>query len=155
MSPLSTRRTVLRSASALLGVSLAGCLGDGDDPGSSTSTETPTHSPSPTEQARTPDEATKERVIECERRYIRREYVDDDETLGDGLDPEISETETREEGLYVSVFTGFGTMKEGAEGEPSVHMDYEVRAYYLVTDEAMYRTEERGEDPREGTELDC
>lgn len=101
------------------------------------------------------DTTAEGRVVECERQYIKNEVVTgDDETISDPLDPEVINAESRSDGKYVELETQFGTVRS-FEGEPDEHVDHLVTAYYLVSDDEVYRTEDAESDPRNGTTVDC
>lgn len=124
------RRTFLATAGGVLSVSFAGCIVDGDDLGSD----------------------VKERVKECEKQYIRNKIIREYETLDNSLHPSVENAESREDGEFVELETPFG-----ASGEQGDHADYLVNAYYLVTDDTVYRTEGvvPDGDPRDGATVDC
>ncbi|WP_440989846.1 hypothetical protein [Haloarchaeobius baliensis] len=120
----------------------SGCLGD---------------IPGDTDRAEnTTEETTVERqqFIDCESQYIRTEVVDDDERIDGSLDPAVVEFDTREAGIYAELRTTFGTIKS-AEDEPDQRVDYEVTAYYYRGVEGTFRTEDSGEDPTNGTRIQC
>lgn len=101
------------------------------------------------------ESVAQERVIACERQYIKEEVITrDDETIEDSLEPEVVDTESRSGGEYVALETRFGTTRS-SEDAPDEHLDQLVTAYYLVTDDGVYRTEDEEESPRDGIEVDC
>ncbi|WP_049970258.1 hypothetical protein [Haladaptatus cibarius] len=138
---------------SIIVITTAGCLTETEGDRSPTTTDSGDSDEStPTDS----DNAVENRVKACERQYIEREIVDDDETIGDSLEPQVIETEARSEGEYVKLETAFGVTKSSGD-EPDEHRDYLVKAAYLVTDDETYRT--KGTDaegnPRDGTTLDC
>jgi len=80
----------------------------------------------------------------------------DDETIDGSLEPVVLESHLRDDGTFLELSTEFGTTRETDDG-PNEHMDYHVTAYYVVTDETVYRTEgtEAEGEPRNGTTVDC
>lgn len=108
-----------------------------------------------TAPAETVDSAVLERVKDCEQEYIRNvEVTRDDESIEGDLHSEVIDSEPRSEGVYVELETRYATIRSG-EGEPDEHLDNRVTAYYLVTDDGVYRTEDADADPRDGTTVDC
>lgn len=140
-----------RRALAVIGLgALAGCVAGEDDAAApsdidrdvSDSTATGEEMVGPT---------TAERAVECEKRYIREHVTDDTPRSPESV---VEGSEVRSDGDFVAVRSTFYT-ETSVDDEPDLHRDYEVEAYYLVTDDEVYRTEEPDEDPRDGTSLGC
>lgn len=100
--------------------------------------------------------AVERRAKECEKQHIRTEIVTGDETIDDSLEPTVTDTEIRDDGEFVALRTEFGGIRESDEA-PDEHIDYLLTAYYLFTDETVYRTDgkEAEGDPRDGIRMDC
>lgn len=95
------------------------------------------------------------RVVSCERQHIRETVITrDDEDIDGELSPQIVDRESRPEGEFVALETGFGTIRS-AEDEPDQHLDYHTTAFYLVAEDDVYRTGEEGVDPQDGAVVDC
>ena len=139
------RRTVLAGAGIAFATPFAGCLADSGSPDDDEERAT----------TGTDGDGIADRVKAYERAYIRDEVVTrDDETIDSTLRPVLTDTEARDDGKFVGVRTEFGSVRE-ADDEPDEHVDYLVTASYLVSDEAVYRTEgtEAEGDPRNGTRV--
>lgn len=145
------RRKLLASGGASFCIALAGCLGTiggsgeyGGDPGRADG-----------RGGSNDDEVNESRIEVCEEQYIRNEVITrDDETIVDPVEPEIVDVEPRSDGVYVETQTRFGTTRSSKDA-PDEHVDHLVTAYYLVSDEEVYRTEDAEGDPRDGTPVDC
>lgn len=143
------RRRVL---SSFLGIvaGLSGCIAINED-----SQNNPTGTPTSTGDG--VDTSVEERVKECETDYIGTQLIDDEnESITDRSGPIIVATDTRSDGWYLELETEVGTVRS-TEGEPDEHVDYVVKAAYLVTENEVYRTEgfDIDGDPRDGTVLEC
>jgi len=143
------RRTILAGAGCAFPTIFAGCL---DDTGSNDG-EANAGIGGETDVGT----AIEGRAKECEQQHIRTEVVTrDDETVDGPLEPTVTDTERRDDGEFVALRTEFGVTRQSDEA-PDEHLDYLVTAYYLFTDEAVYRTEgdEAEGDPRDGIRMDC
>lgn len=143
------RRAVLAGTGGALLVPLAGCLGNtvnlGNDGEEGTGDDTNDH------------DSIIDRVKECEKQYIHTNVAtQDNERIDGSLQPDIVDTESRDGGEFVTVGTGFGVTRDVDSG-PDEILDYFVTASYLVSGEAMYRTEGLAADgdPLEGIQVDC
>lgn len=138
------RRRVLAVVPGSIG--LTGCLGP----------ELLSEEPStPTPQS--VNASVKDRVKECETDYIESQLIqDENESITDRSGPIITSAEERFSGAYLEVKTDVGTVRS-VEGESDETADYVITAAYLVTDEAVFRTEgyDHDGDPRNGTTVDC
>lgn len=146
------RRTFLAGTGVALLAPFAGCLGDTDNPSSEEGDDT-----GDTENKNDDGNGVEDRVKECENQYIQNEVVTrDDETIDESLQPAVIDTESQEDGEFVEVRTEFGATRATDNG-PDEHLDYLVTAYYLVSDETVYRTEgtEAEGDPHDGITVDC
>lgn len=144
------RRTFLAGIGIFLSAPFAGCLDDTDNPGNEEEDDTDS-----TENNDAND--VENRVKECEKPYIQNDVVTrDDRTIDDPLQPIVTDTESREDGELVELKTEFGVIQETDDG-PDEHLDFLVTAYYLVSNETVYRTEgtEAEGDPRDGITVDC
>lgn len=132
------RRTFLAAACS---VTLAGCVTEWRENRSRVSTATV--------------DSVEERARECERQYIRNEVITrSDEQIEDSLEPTVVETEALSDGNRVSLETRFGVTRSSSDA-PDERRDVRVTARYLLTDEAVYRTDDPEGDPREGVTVDC
>ncbi|CAI50897.1 uncharacterized protein NP_6234A (plasmid) [Natronomonas pharaonis DSM 2160] len=135
------RRKFSTTTGSALSILFAGCLGGTDVPDNENGGEN----------------AVEERIKTCEEQYIQDEVVTRaDETIDDTLQPAVVDSESRGDGEFVELRTEFGVTRQ-ADDAPDEHIDYLVTAYYLVSDDIVYRTEgdEPEGDPRDGITIDC
>lgn len=101
------------------------------------------------------DPDTEEHVREREKEYLESGILTrDDERLDGSLSPRVVSTESREEGEYVELETGYNVVRD-SDDEPRQYGHGDVTASYLVDGDDVYRTGETEGDPKHGIELDC